>query len=78
MKNLTAAEAETMGKTHLYESMSHFERAEFQLQQEFLCFPWPVFCRSIESVLGRRVQIAEMLDTGKLLEECRSKRKFDA
>lgn len=52
-----------------WESMSHRERAEFQMEQDCLCMPFDVVHEAMEKALGRSVWTHEFADRDRLREE---------
>ena len=55
MKQLTKEQAIAFGKNKCYEEMNYRQRAEFQIEQQFLCMPFDVFHVAIEKTLCRPV-----------------------
>lgn len=52
---MTSDEAKKLAKTDFWKAMSYRDRAVFQLFEDMLCMPFPVFHEAIEKTLGRPV-----------------------
>lgn len=59
MRQLTEQEAINFYNNKLYEKMSEKERAIFQMEQDRLCMPFPMFHEALEHTLGRPVYTHE-------------------
>jgi len=55
MEQLTKEQAIAFGENKCYEGMSYRQRAEFQIEQQFLCMPFDIFHEAVEKTLGRPV-----------------------
>lgn len=69
MKQLTREQAFSFGKNHLYEGMTARQKALFQLNQNKLCMPFPIFHEAVEQALGRPVFTHEFAKPMALLNE---------
>lgn len=65
MKQFTKEEAIKFAKEEKWRSMTHRERAAFQLLQDKLCMPFDVFHESVEKVLDRPVWTHEFGSIGR-------------
>jgi len=52
-----------------WEELTPVERAEFQMDQEWLCMPFEVFHASMEALLGRGIDVLMFTYPGELREE---------
>lgn len=66
---LTQEQAIELFNSKTWESWSLEERAKFQLFQERLCMPFPVFHEAVENLLGRSVWTHEFADQEGLIKE---------
>jgi len=66
---LTQQEAIAFAYEEKWLNMSFDERAEFQINQDFLCMPLTVFREAVEHWLGRPVWAHEMAKPQLLIEE---------
>jgi hypothetical protein len=56
---MTREEGIALYDSHFWETMTHRERAEFQLFEPLLCMPFSVFHSALEQTLGRSVYTHE-------------------
>lgn len=54
-QQISEEEAIALAKSEFWQTLSHRERAEFQLFTDQLCMPFDVFHEAIEKTLGRPV-----------------------
>jgi len=54
-EEFTEKQAKEFHNNKSYESMSFRERAEFQINQPFLCMPFDIFHEAVEKTIGRPV-----------------------
>jgi len=73
MKQLTEQQAIDFCDNRKYDTMTDYEKAEFQLQQERLCMPIDVFKKALSNALCRNVYTDGLLDDN-LLKELREKK----
>ena len=52
---MTEQEAVALYESKFWESMTHRERATFQMHEERLCMPFDVFHEAVEAAIGRPV-----------------------
>ena len=76
MRQLSKDEAVFLAESLFWESLSMRERAEFQMEQDRLCMPFPVFHEAIEKTLNRPVYTHEFgLDREGLRRELMGERE---
>jgi hypothetical protein len=66
---LTREEAIAFHDANRWQLMTQEELAVFQLNQQFLAMPFPVFHEAVEKLLGRPVWTHEFADSESLLAE---------
>lgn len=72
---LTKEEAIALAESKFWESMTHRQIAEFQMNTDRLCMPFAVFHEAVEKTLGRPVWTHEFgLDRDGLAAELRGER----
>jgi len=69
VQKLTQKEAIAFAYEEKWLNMSFDERAEFQINQDFLCMPLTVFHEAVEHWLGRPVLTHEFAKPQLLIEE---------
>ena len=57
--DLTEAQAKRMCESGIWKTMTHEERAKFQMLTERLCMPFDAFHKAVEVTLGRPVYTHE-------------------
>lgn len=60
MRQITKDEAILISDKKLYEDWSYEKKAKFQMNQEKLCMPFPIFHEALEKTLGRSVFTHEL------------------
>lgn len=72
---LTLEQAKRLAASEFWKDMTERQRAEFQLNEDRLCMPFPVFHEAVEKALGRPVYTHEFgLDVEGLRRELRGER----
>lgn len=77
MAGLTEDEAIRMTESGWWVGRLVSDVAEFQLNEERQCMPWPIYRYALEQALGRPVYISEFTSAGKaqLLNELAARRR---
>lgn len=69
MRGMTTEEATAKAEILWYEGKSPQEIVDFQLYEDRLCMPLPLFQEAVEKALGRPVYTHEYLEPEKLIAE---------
>ena len=62
---MTKKQAMKLYNSGFWETMTHRQRAEFQMHEELLCMPFDVFHKAVEETLGRPVWTHEFGSSGR-------------
>ena len=74
---MTREEAVKLADSKWYETKTAEEIVDFQLYEERLCMPFPLFHKAVEEALGRPVFTHEFASVEKLQMEFEALRKKD-
>ena len=71
---LTVTEAIAFSDSGVWREWTPQQRAIFQLHQQLLCIPFPIFHEAVEQLLGRAVWTHEFVNSDALIAEYEGKR----
>lgn len=69
IQNLTEQQAIDLYNSNFWETLSNFDRVQFQLFTERLCMPFDIYHKALEIVLKRAVFIHELVISHNLQQE---------